>query len=123
VGVQTLHAPTRASYTARGSWATVVRRDAGVSLRGVQRVRVRDLVGVDFGLCLADAARGFETANRLNLRGSNQPIGGWHGFAIVHQRGILDDDRHASYITDNNLERALRTTSEKVRDRSKIIHG
>jgi len=122
VRVQTLHALAGTAHAAGGARACVLGGKRGVAFGRVAGVGGGEKIPIDFGFCATDAGVGLETAHRVTVGPSHEPIAGRHRRPVVEQRGIADHDRHTVVVAHDDVERATRCSSEQILDNRPIVH-
>jgi len=116
VRMQALHALSRSPDPAEGPRADVIFWYRRVSFGGVRSVAGLELLGVDCRLGSRHPVRRLEPADDATFVRADQPKLRWHRRSVIEQRRVLQHNRLANSIPDDDLERALGLAPEKPRN-------
>jgi deazaflavin-dependent oxidoreductase (nitroreductase family) len=122
VRVETLHPLAGTAHAAGGARARVVGGKGGVAFRRVAGVGRGEKILVDFDFSATDAGVGLETAHRVTVGPTHEPVAGRHRRPVVEERGIADHDGHTVVVAHDDVERDTRRSSEQILDNRSIVH-
>jgi deazaflavin-dependent oxidoreductase (nitroreductase family) len=122
VRVEAFHAHASTAYTTRGARSCVLGGERGIAFGRVARVGRGEKVLIDFGFRAPDSGVGLETADRVTVGPTHEPVAGGHRGSVVEEWCIADHDGHAGLVAHDDIERAARCPSKQVFDNRSVVH-